>query len=201
MKPAVGKSGPGMYCIKSSNAQLRVLDERHRAHRRPRRKLCGGMFVAMPNGDARRAVDEQVGNARRQDHRLLERLVVVRNEVDRLFVEVRQQLPGDARHADFGVPHGSRRIAVDGAEVALAVDERVAHGEILRHAHDRVVHRDVAVRDGTYRSRRRRHGPTSCTPGSSRCRGRTWRTATRRCTGLSPSRASGSARPMMTDIA
>ena len=52
----------------------------------------------------------------------------------------------DARHAHFGVAHGRRRIAVHRAEIALAVDEQVAHRERLRHAHHRVVHGGVAVR-------------------------------------------------------
>ena len=45
----------------------------------------------------------------------------------------------------LGVPHRRGRIAVDRAEVALAVDQRVAHVEVLRHAHQRVVDRRVAV--------------------------------------------------------
>ena len=53
---------------------------------------------------------------------------------------------GQALHPDLGVPHGGRRIPVDGSEVALAVDERVAHREILSHAHDSVVDGGVAVR-------------------------------------------------------
>ena len=36
-------------------------------------------------------------------------------------------------------------LAVDGAEVALAVDERIAHGKRLRHADERVVDGGVAV--------------------------------------------------------
>ena len=51
-----------------------------------------------------------------------------------------------AREARLGVAHGGRRVAVDGAEVALAVDERVAHGEGLREAHHRLVDGGVAVR-------------------------------------------------------
>src|SRR5580693_7795109 len=47
--------------------------------------------------------------------------------------------------APFGVAHGRGRIAVDRTEIALPVDERQAHGEILRHAHERVVDRLVAV--------------------------------------------------------
>ena len=38
------------------------------------------------------------------------------------------------------------RVVVDRAEVALAVDQRVAHREVLRQAHERVVDRRVAVR-------------------------------------------------------
>ncbi len=48
--------------------------------------------------------------------------------------------------AGFGVAHGRRGVAVDRAEVALAVDQRVAHREILRHARHGVVDRHVAVR-------------------------------------------------------
>ena len=49
-------------------------------------------------------------------------------------------------HARFGVAHGGGVIAVDVAEIALAVDQRVAQGEILREAHQRVVDRLVAMR-------------------------------------------------------
>ena len=46
----------------------------------------------------------------------------------------------------FGVAHGGGVIAVDIAEIALPVDQRIALGEILREAHQRVVDRLVAVR-------------------------------------------------------
>mgnify|MGYP003693863803 CR=1 FL=1 len=52
----------------------------------------------------------------------------------------------DARHAHFRVAHRRRHIAVDRAEIALSVDQQVAHGEALRHAHHRVVDGRVAVR-------------------------------------------------------
>ncbi len=57
-----------------------------------------------------------------------------------------EQVLGDARQAGLGVAHGGRVIAVDVAEVALAVDQRIAHGEILGETHERVVDRLVAVR-------------------------------------------------------
>ena len=99
------------------------------------------------DGDTRGAVDEQVRILRRQYRRLALGAVVVGDEIDGLFVDVvAHQLFGEARQADFGVTHCRRIVAVDGAEVALAVDEPVAHREVLRHAHDGVVDRAVAVR-------------------------------------------------------
>ena len=96
--------------------------------------------------DTRRSIDQQVGNLGRQHQRLVLRTVVVGTEVDRLLFDVRQHLVGDLGHADFGVTHGRRVVAVNRAEVALSVDQGIAQGEILRHAHDGVVHRRVAVR-------------------------------------------------------
>ena len=109
-------------------------------------RWCGGMFVAMPTAMPGGAVDEQVREARRQDERLALRLVVVRAEVDRVGVELAQHLLGELREARLGVAHRGRRIVVDRAEVALAVDERVAQRERLGEAHERVVDRRVAVR-------------------------------------------------------
>ena len=60
------------------------------------------------DGDARAAVDEQVGEARRQHDRLLARAVVGGDEVDRLGVDVAQHLGGQAVQARLGVAHGRR---------------------------------------------------------------------------------------------
>ena len=46
----------------------------------------------------------------------------------------------------FGVPHGRRRIAIHRAEISLAVDQRIAHRERLRHSDQRIVNRRIAVR-------------------------------------------------------
>ena len=98
------------------------------------------------DGDAAGAVDQEIGKARRQHHRLALGIVVIGLEVDGVLVEVLDQRPGHAVKPHFGVTHGRRRIAVDRAEIALPVDQRQAHGKILRHAHQRVVDRLVAVR-------------------------------------------------------
>ena len=96
--------------------------------------------------DAGRAIDQQIGDARRENERLAFAAVVVRTEVDGFLVDVGQQLVADLRHADFGVAHGGGVVAVDRTEVALAVDQHVAQRERLRHANDRLVDGGVAVR-------------------------------------------------------
>ena len=96
--------------------------------------------------DAAGAVDQKIRIAGRQHHRLVFRIVVVGLEIDRVLVEVAQQLHGRPRQPALGVPVGRGVIAVDRAEIALAVDQRQAHGKILHHAHQRVVDRLVAVR-------------------------------------------------------
>ena len=49
------------------------------------------------HGDARRAVEQQVGQARRQNQRLLQRAVKVRPEVDCAIAQFTQQQLGIAR--------------------------------------------------------------------------------------------------------
>ena len=98
------------------------------------------------DGDAGAAVDEKVRDARRQDERLLERLVEVRPPVYRVLVDVGEHLLAERVEPRLRVTHGRRRVSVDRAEVSLAVDERVAHAEILREARHRVVNSRVAVR-------------------------------------------------------
>ena len=98
------------------------------------------------DGDAHRAVDQQRRDARRQHDGLGARAVVVRAERHRVLIEFREQFVADARQPAFGVAHGRGAVAVERAEVARAVDQRIAQRERLRHAHQRLVQRAVAVR-------------------------------------------------------
>ena len=95
--------------------------------------------------DAARSVDQQVGEGRRQHHGLVRRFVVVGLEVDRLLVDVGEQRVRGLAQAHFGVAHRRRRVAVHRAIVALPVQQRQPHGEVLRHAHHGVVDRRIAV--------------------------------------------------------
>ncbi len=76
--------------------------------------------------DTRRPVDQQVGEPRGHDQRFVLAAVVVGPEIDGFLVEIGQQLVPDLGHADFGVTHCCRVIAVHGAEIALPVDQHVA---------------------------------------------------------------------------
>jgi hypothetical protein len=97
------------------------------------------------DGDAGRAVGEQIGEGGGEDDRLLALAVVGVAEIDRVLVEPAQQIDRDGREPRFGVAHRRRVIAVDVPEIALPVDQRIALGEILRETHQRVVDRLVAV--------------------------------------------------------
>ena len=97
------------------------------------------------DGDARRAVHEQVRERCRQHRRFLRRLVEGGTEVHRLLVEVGHHRLGQRLETRFGVPVRGGWIAVDRSEIALPVHERVAHAEVLRQADERVVGGGVAV--------------------------------------------------------
>ena len=117
--------------------QLASLDKLTGVVRRNRRRH--------PHRDARRPVRQQVGEAGRKDDRLLVLVVVGRFEVDGVLVDpLEQQLRG-RRQLALGVAHRRGRIAVDVAEVSLAVDQRIALSEILRQTHQGLIDRGVAV--------------------------------------------------------
>ena len=97
------------------------------------------------HGDARGAVDQEVGETGGQHQGLFHGAVVVGHEVHGVLVQVLEEFVGQAGEAHLGVTHGRGGVAVDGPEVALAVHQRVAQGEVLGHAHHGVIDRGVAV--------------------------------------------------------
>ena len=142
--PPVGKSGPCDVRAEIVRGQLGVFDQGAGGiadlAQVVRRDVRGHA-----DGDSGRAVDQQVRQLGRQDRRLFLRAVVVVLEVDGVLVDVGQHLGRDARQAGLGVAHRRGAVAVDRAEVALAVDERIAHREVLGEPDQGVVQGDVAV--------------------------------------------------------
>ena len=128
--------------------EVRVVDQRHRGVD-DLAQIVRRDVGRHADGDAAGAVDQQVRVLRRQDRGLLAALVVVGPEVDRVLVDVGEQGVGDLGEPGLGVAHGRRRIAVHRAEIALPVDQRQAHAEVLRHA-DHARHRSRESPCGWY---------------------------------------------------
>ena len=131
-------------------------EQRHADHvdeAEHRMVLCAGELVAFARPQSQRRVLAGVEELRRAygtpptvEH--LERDVVVRVGlgVEKVANSERSVRSFDSRIRGDAVAHRRCRVVVDRAEVALTVDERVAQRERLRHAHERVVDRGVAVR-------------------------------------------------------
>ncbi len=99
------------------------------------------------HGDAGGAVEQQVGQARRQGGRLVQGAVEVRHPVHRALAQFGQQHFRVTRQARLGVTHGGEGLGiVRRTPVALAVDQGVAVAERLRHQHHGLVAGAVAVR-------------------------------------------------------
>src|SRR5436190_17012819 len=72
--------------------------------------------------------------------------VVARAKIDGVLVNAVQKKPRDLGQPRFGVTIGGGIIAIDIAEIALTVDQRIARGKVLRQAHQRIVNRLIAMR-------------------------------------------------------
>ena len=111
------------------------------------------------DGDAGRAVDQQVRQTRRQDGRLLMPVVVVRHPGHGLVLDVRQHLVRDRGQASLGVARRARRIVVD----RVMGEHAGREGEVLRRVDREVVHVGAAGRldlgDALGEARRDREGP------------------------------------------
>ena len=99
-----------------------------------------------PDRDAIGAVDQKIRNLTREKLGLLIGAVVVGLKIDGVLVDIGQHPLGDAGEARLGVAIRRGRVTIDGAEISLAVHQRIAERERLRHPHQRIVNRHVAVR-------------------------------------------------------
>ena len=95
-----------------------------------------------PAGAVRQKVRERCG----QNNGFFQRAVIVRAEVDGVFIQTVQHRLGHDSQPRLGVTRRSRVIAVDVAEVTLTIHQRIAHGKVLRQTRHRVIDRGVAVR-------------------------------------------------------
>ena len=127
------------------NAALRVIQQQLQGVAQFA-QIVGRDVGSHTHGNTRAAVEQQVGNLARHDRGFLQGVVVVGAKIHGVLVQVVQELLGKLGHAHFGITHGRGGVAVYGAEVALPVHQGIAHGKLLRHTHQRIVHGRVAVR-------------------------------------------------------
>src|SRR3546814_13296416 len=92
------------------------------------------------------AVGQQVREAAGQDDRLFGLAVIGRAEVDGILVNALQQGGSDLGQARLGVAHRGSVIAVDVAELALAVDQREEQRETPRQGPSAVLDELAAAR-------------------------------------------------------
>ena len=97
------------------------------------------------DSDAGGTVDQQVGEAAGQHAGLLAGLVEVGVPVHGVLLDVPEHLIRDLGHTGLGVTVSSRGIAIHGTEVAVALHQHVAHGEVLGQTDQGVIHGLVAV--------------------------------------------------------
>ena len=127
------------------DGHLRVVDQ-CQGRRHDLAQIVGRHVGGHADGDAAGAVDQQIGKTCRQHRWLVLRLVVIGLKVNRVLIEIIQQRRGRARQTRLGITHGGRPVAVHGTEIALTIDQRQAHGKILRHPHHGIVDSSVPVR-------------------------------------------------------
>ena len=142
---AGGKIGALHVAAELDAAQIRVVEQFHE-RRADFVEVVRRDVGRHADGNARRPVDQQVGHARRQHDRLGLGAVVVRTERYCGLVNLGQQLIAQSGQSALGVSHRRGAVAIERAEVAGAIDERIAKREGLRHANQRLVERGVAVR-------------------------------------------------------
>ena len=140
------------------------------------------------------AVDEQVRERGGEDDRLFLGVVVVGDEIDGVLLQVIHQDRAEVRQPRLGVSHGRGRIVLDRAEVALAVDQPLAHRPRLRHVAEGRVNDRFAVRMEIARGVAANFGAFTMLPARDKALSRCMAKRMRRCEGFSPSRTSGRAR-------
>ena len=141
---ARGQIGPGNEAHEFGQTGVRVADEM-RAGGDDLTGIVRGHVRGHAHGDARCAVDEQIREGARQHLGLGQRVVIIADEVDDVFVEPGDHLHRRGRQSGLGVARG-RGTVVEGTEIAVAVDQGHPHDEVLAQTHQRVVDRRVAVR-------------------------------------------------------
>ena len=144
-KRAGRKIGSFDQLKKVINGDLWIIDERTNANH-DFTQIVRRNISRHADSDTRTSVYQEIRKRGREDGRLLRRIIVVWNKVDRVFVHILHQNRAKMCQLRLGIPHGRRRIAVHRSKVSLAFDENFSHCPRLSHMHERGVNGHVTVR-------------------------------------------------------
>jgi len=95
--------------------------------------------------DSRRTVDQKVRKLGWQDLRHQQALIIVRNKIDGVFINVSQEFFGQTRHSDFGITHGRRWVTIDRTKITLTVNQWIAKAEVLSHSDQSIINRSISM--------------------------------------------------------
>ena len=139
-----GKVRSGTQPHQFLDTGLRIIQQVNR-RRHSFSNIVRGNIRRHPHRDPGSPVDQQVRESRRQYRGLSELVVIVRHEVDRVFIDIRHHQHGTGRQASLGIAR-RRGAVIQRTEVPVPVHQRYAHGEGLRQPYQRIVNRGVSVR-------------------------------------------------------
>ena len=91
--------------------------------------------------DTGRTIDQKIGKTGRHNNRLFFRIIKVWNKVDRIFIDVCHHLHGDLAQTGLCVSHGRCPVTVHGTEIAVSVNQGIAHIPVLGHIDQGTVNR------------------------------------------------------------
>ena len=84
-------------------------------------QVMGRHIRGHTHGDTRRTIDQEVGDARRQNGRFLQLIVEVVLHIYRFLIQIEHHGFAHKAHARFRITHSSRRVAIDRTKVSLSV--------------------------------------------------------------------------------
>ncbi len=85
-------------------------------------KIVGRNVGGHSHGDSGCSVEQEVGNDRRKNLGFFQVARIIQTEINRFFFDILEEFRGDWGEAAFGVAHRRGGVAIDRAEVALAVN-------------------------------------------------------------------------------
>ena len=98
------------------------------------------------DGNTLTAIDQQVREAGRKNRRLLFFAIVVVLHVDGILVQISEHLDSDLGHTCFRITHRGCTVSVHVTEVAMAIDQYLAHVPVLGHVNKGAIDGTVTVR-------------------------------------------------------